>query len=344
MRLSSLEDLVAAGLVSAPAQTALAPVAARYSIGVSATLAQAIRAEDAQGPIARQFLPDVSELQVAPQELVDPIGDDAHAPAPGIVHRYRDRALLKLLTICPVYCRFCFRREQVGARKGGLLSPAETQAAFAYLEGAPEISQVILTGGDPFALSPRRLRMALARLAQIAHVKILRIHTRAPLAAPELVTNELVNALAACGDRPLFIAIHANHAREFTPAGLASLARLRQAGAQLISQSVLLRGVNDNVDALVDLMGAFVAAGVKPYYLHHPDLAPGTSHFRLTLEKGRALYNGLRQRAGGLLTPTYVLDIPGGFGKIPIDDDHLARVAGGYEARDRTGRRHFVGP
>ncbi|CAJ0871474.1 lysine 2,3-aminomutase [freshwater sediment metagenome] len=337
--LRSLTDLMSAGLSPAGVDEKLRAVAARYSVAVTPEVDALIDRDDPADPIARQFLPDARELMTLPQELADPIGDDAHSPVPGVVHRYPDRVLLKLLTICPVYCRFCFRRETVGAGKGDLLGEAEVQAALDYIAATPKIFEVILTGGDPLMLSARRLASAAGRLAAVAHVKILRVHSRAPTAAPELVTPERLAALRASG-KALYLALHVNHPRELSPAACAAISRLRGAGVTLLSQTVLLAGVNDNADTLEALMRDLLALGVKPYYLHHPDLAPGTRHFRLNIEAGRRLHAELSRRLTGIGVPAYVLDIPGGFGKTPVAGME-ADGSGGFRVTDRTGRVHF---
>jgi lysine 2,3-aminomutase len=232
------------------------------------------------------------------------------------VHRYPDRVLIKLVAVCAVYCRFCFRREHVGPGSG-TLSAADFAAALDYLRAHGEIWEVILTGGDPFTLSPRRIAETTRALAAIDHVKVLRWHTRLPVAAPEQVTKAMARALTAEGKMTV-VAVHANHPRELTEDARSACRRLASAGAMLVSQSVLLRGVNDDPETLIDLMRAFVEAGVKPYYLHHGDLAPGTAHWRVPIARGQELMRLLRARLSGLATPTYMLDIPGGHGKAPI--------------------------
>jgi lysine 2,3-aminomutase len=334
--LRSLSDLAAAGLL--PADTAtLRDVVARYSVAVTPEFAALIG--DPADSIGRQFLPDARELVTLPQERADPIGDDAHSPVAGVVHRYSDRVLLKLLTVCPVYCRFCFRRETVGNGKGDLLDEAEVDAALDYIAATPQIFEVILTGGDPLMLSPRRLAAVAERLAQIPHVAVLRVHSRAPTAAPDLVTQERLDALRASG-KALFVALHVNHSRELTEEGRAAIARLRAAGATLLSQTVLLSGVNDDAAVLDSLMRDLLRLGVKPYYLHHPDLAPGTGHFRVSLEAGKAIHAELSRRLTGIGAPAYVLDIPGGFGKTPVAGME-PDGAGGYRVTDRAGRVHL---
>jgi lysine 2,3-aminomutase len=292
--------------------------------------------DDSSDPIARQFVPDIAELSVVPEERVDPIGDLTHSPVEGIVHRYPDRVLLKAVHVCPVYCRFCFRREMVGPNADGTLSAPELDDALAYISAHSEIWEVIFTGGDPFLLSARRTREIAARVAAIAHVKIIRWHTRVPAVDPLRVTPDLVEALRADG-ATTYVVLHTNHPRELTPEAKAAIARIVDAGVPMLSQTVLLGGVNDDVETLEALMRGLVEARVKPYYLHHLDRAPGTSHFRCEIARGQQLAEQLHQRASGLAQPTYVLDIPGGHGKAPLATPAVRETADGYEVRDRYG-------
>jgi lysine 2,3-aminomutase len=219
-------------------------------------------------PIAAQFRPNARELEAAPDELADPIGDEAHTPVKGVVHRYRDRCLLKLVHVCPVYCRFCFRREMVGSLGDGTLTGAELDEALGYIAAHPELWEVILTGGDPFLISARRAREITERLAAISHVKIIRWHTRVPVVDPLRVTPDLVTALRADG-ATTYVVLHTNHPHELTEQARAAIARIVDAGVPMLSQTVLLKGVNDDADTLEALMRALVEARVKPYYLHH---------------------------------------------------------------------------
>jgi lysine 2,3-aminomutase len=333
--LRTADALAATGLIAPAARDAIAAVERRYAIAVTPAMRALIRHPD--DPIGRQFIPDPAELITAPHESPDPIADDALSPIKGVVHRYPDRALLKPLLVCPVYCRFCFRRDHVGP-DGGLLSEAELQAAYAWFAARPEIREVILTGGDPLMLSPRRLGAIVATLSAIPHIDTLRIHTRVPVADPALVTDALADAMAT--EKPLWLVVHANHAREFTPDANAALRRVLARGIPLLGQSVLLRGVNDSAEALEALFRAMLSARIKPYYLHQLDPAPGTARFHVPIEEGRRLLAALRGRVTGLAWPTYVLDIPGGHGKVPIGPDYLEADG---SVRDPAGARRNSG-
>ena len=341
--LRSLDDLLGAGLISNGERSTLAPVAAHYAIGVTDAMAILIDRSDPADPIARQFVPDIRELDVTEQESDDPIGDQAHSPVEGIVHRYPDRALLKLVHICPVYCRFCFRREMVGPDKGEMLSEAALDRAFEYITGHPEIWELVITGGDPLILSPRRLAAISERLAAIRHIKIVRWHTRVPVVMPDAVTEELAAALKPSG-KTVWLAVHANHPRELNDDAQRAFKILSGAGIHLISQTVLLKGVNDSVAVLTALMRRFVEAGIKPYYLHHGDLAPGTSHWRTSITSGKSLINALRGTLSGLAQPTYVIDLPGGHGKVPIAPLSCDVEGDGWRMTDWQGYTHHYPP
>jgi lysine 2,3-aminomutase len=308
-------DLIAAGLVEPARDEGIRRVAERFSVALTAEVAALIDQADPADPIAAQFVPSEAELVTRSEELADPIGDERWSPVPGIVHRYPDRVLLKPTTLCPVYCRFCFRRETVGKRPGMLQSPV-LDRAFDYIRLRPEIWEVIVTGGDPFLLSPRRIADLVHRLDQIPHLGVIRFHTRVPVVDPRRVKPALVAALAA--EKAVYVVVHANHPRELTRRVKEALSRLNRAGIPLLSQTVLLRGVNDDATILEALFRGLVAMRVKPYYLHHADLARGTGHFRTGISAGQGLVRSLRGRISGLCQPTYVLDIPGGYGKVPI--------------------------
>jgi len=322
LTLRSPAALVGAGIAPLSALEGLDRVAERYAVAVTPAMAKLIDPSDPLDPISAQFVPSTAELTTLPEERADPIGDDAHSPVPGLVHRYRDRVLLKLVHVCAVYCRFCFRRETVGPGGPTMLGEEEIGRALAYIRERPEIWEVVFTGGDPLVIAPRRLAELLERFRAIEHVKILRFHTRVPIVDPARISLELVAALRNTG-KTVYVAIHANHPRELASEARAALARLADAGIAMVSQTVLLKGINDDPGTMAALMRGFVEARVKPYYLHHGDLAPGTSHFRTSIAEGQALMRALRGRLSGLAQPTYVLDIPGGYGKVPIGPDYV---------------------
>lgn len=340
--LRTADELATAGLIGEGERAAIQAVGQRYAIAITAAMTALVDAADPADPIARQFVPDAAELQTAPNERLDPIGDHVHSPLPGIIHRYPDRVLLKLANVCPVYCRFCFRRESVGRGEDAALSASHLAAALDYVAARPQIFEVIVTGGDPLVLSSRRIAEVTQALAAIPHVQVIRWHTRVPVVAPERVSRKLVVALRAPA-KAVYVALHCNHARELTHEARAAIGRLADAGIGLVSQSVLLAGVNDDVETLEALMRALLAARVKPYYLHHGDLAPGTAHLRTTIAKGQALMRALRARLSGLAQPAYVLDIPGGHGKVPIEADFIwasAADQGSYIVQDASGAHH----
>ena len=315
--LRTLADLEQHGLSSVADGPALAEVAERFAIAITPEMAALIDPHDPADPIARQFVPRVEELAADPAARSDPLDEARLSPVPGLVHRYRDRVLLKLTHTCPVYCRFCFRREVVGPGGDAPLVGSGLDAALAYIRARPEIFEVIFTGGDPLMLSSRRLAEVSQAVAAIPHVQVLRWHSRVPVVDPGRVTADMVTALKTA-QKAVYVVLHANHPRELTPAAQAACARLIDGGLPMLSQSVLLKGVNDDAETLACLMRAFVALRIKPYYLHHLDPAPGTRHFRTTIAEGQALMRALRGRVSGLAQPTYVLDIPGGAGKVPV--------------------------
>lgn len=332
--LRTLSSLHQARLISDNETELLKDVVSKYAVAVTPEMAALIDETDPADPMARQFIPTIGELDRKLDETSDPIGDDLKSPVRGLVHRYPDRVLLKAVGVCPVYCRFCFRREMVGPENNGSLSDDELDQALAYIADHQEIWEVIISGGDPLILSPRRIQELSYRLAAMDHVKVVRWHTRVPVVSPELVTDELAAALATKGQQ-VYVALHSNHPRELTDGARDACRKLAANGISLISQTVLLRGVNDDVETLEDLMRGFVETGVKPYYLHHMDKAPGTGHFRVSIETGRLLMQQLRQRLSGLALPTYVLDLPGAYGKVPVGPGYI-------EAEGQDGETYLV--
>lgn len=337
--LRSADDLLNAGLIAPENHAAIDTMTQRYAISITPEMDALMDRHNANDPIALQFVPDIRENTILPQELYDPIGDYAHSPSPALVHRYKNRVLLKPTHVCAVYCRFCFRREMVGP-EGNSITQSDIDKALDYIEAHDEISEVILTGGDPLMLSPKRLGALMVRLQSMPHIRWLRFHTRVPVVSPSRINAELIQALK--GIKTVVMAVHANHAREFTADAGAALARLAGAGVVLLGQSVLLKGINNSVDALADLCETMMANRIKPYYLHHPDLTTGTGHFRLSFEEGMTLMDQLRERVSGVCVPQYTLDIPGGVTKLAISRDTVrpAGKPGHYILQDPSGREH----
>lgn len=315
-----LETLLTDGHIQTDELSQLEKVTDIFPFAISKELYDQIDEKNENDPIKRQFIPSVQELTISADERADPIGDAVYQVIKGIIHRYKDRCLFLPVQVCPVYCRFCFRREQVG-NSDQTLTPIEQEAAFSYIESDQNIWEVIITGGDPLILKPASLQTIIERLNKITHVEVIRIHTRIPVVEPHRINQEMMNALSS--KKPIYIAVHANHVKEFSTHAANALKTLSCAGISLISQTTLLKGINDNIDALSDLMRAFVRNRVKPYYLHHPDLAKGTSHFRVSIKEGQSLLRQLRGRFSGLCQPTYMLDIPGGYGKVPIGPQYI---------------------
>jgi lysine 2,3-aminomutase len=324
--LSTPAQLLEAGLIAEHDLSGIAEVARSFGIGITEQVRELIGVGDGRDPVAAQFIPSMAEMNVSPEELSDPIGDASHSPVPGIVHRYPDRVLLKPLNVCAVYCRFCFRRETVGAGSS-VLNEKELDAALDYIETHEAVWEVILTGGDPFLLSPRRVQKIMRRLDRIAHVGVVRFHTRVPVVKPDLVDGEFLSALKI--NKAVYVILHINHAQELSDAAQSACARVIDAGFPMLSQTVLLKNVNADSHTLRTLFRRLVELRIKPYYLHHADLAKGTSHFRTSIGEGQALMRSLRGHISGLCQPTYVLDIPGGHGKVPIGPSYLTEAGEG---------------
>jgi lysine 2,3-aminomutase len=334
-RLSSIRDLETSGLISD--SSGLEAVAKTYAIGITDSVLETI-GPSANDPVRLQYVPQARELENTPDELNDPIGDEAHSPVPGIVHRYPDRVLFKAANACAVYCRYCFRRGMLKPGAKGL-TPEEMNSAFDYIRSHKDIWEVILTGGDPLILSARKLEELLDTLCAIDHVKVIRIHSRVPIADSGRITPSVLKALNR--NKPIYIVVHINHENEITPAVEKTFSDLRAAGCTLLSQSVLLKNVNDNAQTLENLFRRLITLKVKPYYLHHPDLAPGTSHFRLSIEEGQNIMRALRGRVSGICLPEYMLDIPGGHGKVPLTPNYLHGLdESAYEIEDFRGHKH----
>jgi lysine 2,3-aminomutase len=293
----------------------LSLVAERYPLRISPYYLSLIQAPG--DPIWRQCVPDVRELQEDGLHP-DPLEEENLSPVPGIIHRYPDRAVFLATTSCAVYCRFCMRKRKVGCSSADVDREA-LEAAIRYVEETPAVRDVILSGGDPLLLPDDQLEYLLQRLRKMPHVEIIRIGTRVPVTLPERITPKLCRMLKSY--HPLFINTHFNHPREVTSQSSLACSRLANAGIPLGNQTVLLKGVNDDPETMKSLMQRLLAIRVRPYYIHQMDLVKGTGHFRAEVKRGLEIMRGLRGYTSGLANPYYVIDAPGGKGKIPLLPD-----------------------
>ncbi len=305
-------------------------VAARYPMRITPHYLGLIR--EAGDPIWRQCVPDTRELDDDQQS--DPLNEAGLSPVPGLVHRYPDRVVWLVSSQCAVYCRFCMRKGRVGC-PGKRAGRAELKAALDYIAGNPAVRDVILSGGDPLLLEDEVLAAVLTGLRRIPHVEIIRIGTRVPVTLPERVTVKLCRLLKR--HHPLFVNTHFNHPREINAASSRACARLADAGIPLGNQTVLLKGVNDNSAVMKRLMQQLLSIRVRPYYIHQMDLVQGTGHFRTKVAQGIGIMEALRGHTSGLANPCFVIDLPGGKGKVPVLPEYVRREEGRLFLRNYLG-------
>lgn len=333
--------LVENGLINIDEKKQIEEVAEFFSIGISKTMQGQILNNNNNDPIFAQFVPSAVENIVNEYEIYDPIGDDEHLKLNGLVHRYNNRALVKLNKVCPVYCRFCFRREKIGRAKANGLNFDELNQILEYLEKNSQINEVILSGGDPLIYNKKSLSYLCEGLNKLPNIEILRIHSRVPIVSPDLVNSALLNSINKF-QKAKFLIIHINHIQELSEISIEILKKIQKSDILILSQTVLLKGINDKPEVLAKLFSKLLSLQIKPYYLHHPDLARGTSHFGLNLEQGMKIYNDLKSLISGLGLPRYVLDIPKGFGKIDLNLDNVKIDENqNYKVRDKNGNWHF---
>src|SRR6266581_1537132 len=318
--IASLEALVAKfGAEHFPDLARLRQAAENFEFRISPAMVDLIKSPG--DPIWRQYVPDVQELEVH-DGLVDSLAEDANSPVPNITHRYPDRALFLVSPVCASYCRFCTRRRKVGDPEKIPLNQYES--AFQYLREHTEIRDVILSGGDPMMLSDRRLEYLFQQLRAIPHIEIIRIGSRITSHLPERITPEFCEMVQKY--HPIFMNTHFNHPSELTPAAVAALDRLSRAGVSLGCQTVLLKGVNDDPKVMMKLMHELLKARVRPYYLYMADQVAGGEHFRTTVQKGLEIMQALRGWTSGLAVPQFVIDSPGGGGKVPLLPEYLESI------------------
>lgn len=335
--ISSLDDAINAGLVSPEDRATLAPICEKFSIQISEPILQKIDLTRKNDPLFLQMVPDPRESIDLESDLIDPIGDLAHEPIPRLIHRYRDRALLLVTDRCPCLCRFCFRKL---SPIHGEEPPFDLEKIVEYIQKTPDITEAVLSGGDPLMLSNEKLAQILDALEAIPNIERLRIHTRIPITLPARIDAHLLKVL--CRKKALTIAIHINHNRELDQATKDAIKALDSTGATLVSQTVLLKNINDDPTVLKNLCYSLGAIRVRPYYLHHPDLVTGTSHFRVSIAEGLTIYRTLRSLVPPLLLPIYTLDLPGGYGKTPIDSGCMKEIGNGeYEFTTPLGYKRI---
>jgi lysine 2,3-aminomutase len=306
-----------------------------FRVDITPYFASLIDPDDPSCPIRRQVIPTDQELVPFTAEMVDSLGEDAHSPVPGLVHRYPDRVLMLVTTQCASYCRYCTRSRIVGD-PSAQFSRNDYDAQIRYIAGNPQVRDVLLSGGDPLILPPRVLEELLRSLRAIPHVEILRIGSRVPIFLPQRITPELVNMLRQF--HPLWLNVHANHPKEITPEVETALALLADAGIPLGNQSVLLAGVNDCPNVMKDLVHKLVRNRVRPYYIYQCDLVHGAGHFRTPVAAGTQIIESLRGHTSGFAVPTFVIDAPRGGGKIPVMPNYLLS-----QSADRIVVRNFEG-
>jgi len=323
-RIHTLEQLEARLSLTSEERSGTILAGKKLALGITPHFFNLIDREDPECPIRRQVVPRIEESVTNPDEMTDPCGEDSHMPVPGLVHRYPDRVLLLVTDRCASYCRYCTRSRVVSGAGEQELS-VDLEGAYSYLEKHPEVRDVLLSGGDPLLLSDAKLDSILTRLRKIPSIEFVRIGSRIPIFLPQRITPALVNLLKK--HHPLFISVHTNHPRELTAEVKVALERLADAGIPLGNQSVLLRGVNDRVETLKELFHKLLLCRVRPYYLYQCDLITGSAHLRTTIREGQEIMEQLRGHTTGYAVPTYVVDGPGGGGKIPIGPSYIVGMA-----------------
>ncbi len=336
-RIDSPEDLKREFNLSDEEIKKLGGVLSNFNLGITKHYFSLINFSNPDDPIKKMIFPSEKELVFRPGDMDDPLGDIKNSPVKGITHRYPDRCLLYPTYVCASYCRYCFRREFVGTPINQL-NKTEMDAAINYIKEHKEIREVILTGGDTLILNDKVLESILTRLKEIDHIDFLRIHTKVPVFLPSRITDSLVSILKKAD--PIYVVTHFCHPNEIDKEASEACKKMVNNGIPVLNQAVLLRGVNDTLEIQKEFLRKLVKIKVKPYYLHHCDLAKGVTHFRTSIEKGIEIMKGLRGFVSGLCIPTYMLDIPGGYGKTPINYNYLRKIKDGvWEVENYRGEK-----
>lgn len=326
-RFRSLNGLSRIVHLTDPEREALRDAAARFPVAITPYYASLLDGGDPMQPLRRSVVPLPEEWTHSPGESDDPLGEDRDSPVPGLVHRYPDRVLFLVTGFCSTYCRYCTRSRVVGRHgAGGHSSRRQWEKGLAYIEATPAVRDVLISGGDPLTLADEALGWLLERLRAIRHVEVIRIGTKVPAVLPQRITRDLVRLLRRY--HPLWMSLHFTHPDELTPETAEACARLADAGIPLGSQTVLLKGINDDVDTMKSLFQGLLRLRVRPYYLYQCDPISGSAHFRTTIRRGLEIMEGLRGHTSGYAVPSYVVDAPGGGGKIPLLPDYVQGVDG----------------
>ena len=319
-RLTTIEDVVRVLNPSRSIIEGMQAVSAQFKISITPYYANLIDIQAAHCPIKAQAIPSGAEADVVQSDMLDPLEEDRDSPVPGLTHRYPDRVLLLITDVCSMYCRHCTRRRVVG-QEDRQFDPTYFQQAIDYISDNPEIRDVIISGGDPLMVGTKKLEYVLQSLRAIPHVEIIRIGTRLPVVLPMRITPKLIKMMRKY--HPIYISTHFNHAKEITPESSKACAMLADGGFPINNQSVLLRGVNDCPHVMKELNQKLLTIRVRPYYLYQCDLSRGISHFRTSLGRGIQIIEALRGHTSGLAVPTFVVDLPGGGGKVPVMPNYM---------------------
>jgi len=322
-RLTTSEHLEQYMTLTAEEKAGCAHANHKLALAITPYFFNLIDRNDPDCPIRRQVIPRAAEMVVSEEEMLDSLGEDAHSPVPGIIHRYPDRVLFLVTDRCAAYCRYCTRSRLVSNAQDYNFHP-EYEQGLRYIEAHPEVRDVLLSGGDPLLLSDKKIEHLLSRLREIPHVEFIRIGSRIPVFLPQRITPELADIFKRYG--PIWMSIHVNHPKECTADLRAACDRMSFAGVPLGNQSVLLRGVNDDAEVMQALVHRLLRMRVRPYYLYQMDLITGGSHFKTDVRKGIEIIRALRGHTTGYAIPQFVIDAPGGGGKVPINPDYLEKI------------------
>jgi lysine 2,3-aminomutase len=325
-RIDTIDKLKAFINLTKSEEDAITSVLSKLRMAITPYWLTLMDPDDPSCPVRKQAIPSIEELHVSKSDMVDPLSEDEDSPVPGLTHRYPDRVLFLITDMCSMYCRHCTRRRFAGQHDADR-SMSALDKGIEYIRNTPEVTDVLLSGGDALLVSDKRLEYVISKLREIDHVQVIRIGTRTPVVMPQRITDELVGMLSKY--HPIWLNTHYNHPHEITTASMEAIAKLVDAGIPVGNQSVLLRGINDDVMTMRRLVKNLVAIRVRPYYIYQCDLSVGIEHFRTPVSKGIEIIEGLRGHVSGYAVPTFVVDAPGGGGKIPVMPNYVISMTPG---------------